>query len=110
MLFSIRHMEPCQVGNVARVDIVRALLNKPNLLFFDEPTTGLDIQTREAIWQLLRQLQVQENLTIFLTTHYLEEAENADMAYIIDHGKVLVKGSAKELKETYTQPHLLIKT
>lgn len=103
-------MEPCQVGNVARVDIVRALLNKPNLLFFDEPTTGLDIQTREAIWQLLRQLQVQENLTIFLTTHYLEEAENADMAYIIDHGKVLVKGSAKELKETYTQPHLLIKT
>ena len=97
-------------GQRRRVDIVRALLNKPNLLFLDEPTTGLDIQTREAIWQLLRQLQAEENLTIFLTTHYLEEAENADMAYIIDHGKVLAKGSAKELKETYTQPHLLIKT
>lgn len=97
-------------GQRRRVDIVRALLNKPNLLFLDEPTTGLDIQTREAIWQLLRQLQVEENLTIFLTTHYLEEAENADMAYIIDHGKVLAKGSAKKLKETYTQPHLLIKT
>lgn len=97
-------------GQRRRVDIVRALLNKPNLLFLDEPTTGLDIQTREAIWQLLRQLQAEEKLTIFLTTHYLEEAENADMAYIIDHGKVLAKGSAKELKETYTQPHLLIKT
>lgn len=97
-------------GQRRRVDIVRALLNKPNLLFLDEPTTGLDIQTREAIWQLLRQLQAEEKLTIFLTTHYLEEAENADMAYIIDHGKVLAKGSTKELKETYTQPHLLIKT
>lgn len=73
-------------GQRRRVDIVRALLNKPNLLFLDEPTTGLDIQTREAIWQLLRQLQAEEKLTIFLTTHYLEEAENADMAYIIDHG------------------------
>lgn len=73
-------------GQRRRVDIVRALLNKPNLLFLDEPTTGLDIQKREAIWQLLRQLQAEEKLTIFLTTHYLEEAENADMAYIIDHG------------------------
>ena len=97
-------------GQRRRVDIVRALLNKPNLLFLDEPTTGLDIQTREAIWQLLRQLQVEENLTIFLTTHYLEEAENADMAYIIDHGKVLAKGSAKELKERYSKPYLLIET
>lgn len=95
-------------GQRRRVDIVRALLNKPNLLFLDEPTTGLDIQTREAIWQLLRQLQAEEKLTIFLTTHYLEEAENADMAYIIDHGKVLAKGSAKELKETYSKLHLLI--
>ena len=76
-------------GQRRRVDIVRALLNKPNLLFLDEPTTGLDIQTRKAIWELLRRLQREEKLTIFLTTHYLEEAENADMAYIIDRGKVL---------------------
>ena len=75
-------------------------MNKPNLLFLDEPTTGLDIQTRRAIWEILHRLQREENLTIFLTTHYLEEAENADMTYIIDHGKVLAKGSAKELKET----------
>lgn len=95
-------------GQRRRVDIVRALLNKPNLLFLDEPTTGLDIQTRRAIWEILRRLQREENLTIFLTTHYLEEAENADMAYIIDHGKVLAKGSAKELKEAYSKPYLLV--
>ncbi|MCY7161510.1 ABC transporter ATP-binding protein [Streptococcus lutetiensis] len=95
-------------GQRRRVDIIRALLNKPNLLFLDEPTTGLDIQTRRAIWEILRRLQREENLTIFLTTHYLEEAENADMTYIIDHGKVLAKGSAKELKERYSKPYLLI--
>lgn len=95
-------------GQRRRVDIVRALLNKPNLLFLDEPTTGLDIQTRKAIWELLRRLQREEKLTIFLTTHYLEEAENADMAYIIDRGKVLAKGSAKELKEAYSKPYLLV--
>lgn len=97
-------------GQRRRVDIVRALLNKPNLLFLDEPTTGLDIQTRRAIWEILHRLQREENLTIFLTTHYLKEAENADMAYIIDHGKVLAKGSAKELKETYSKPYLLVET
>lgn len=97
-------------GQRRRVDIVRALLNKPNLLFLDEPTTGLDIQTRRAIWEILHRLQREENLTIFLTTHYLEEAENADMAYIIDHGKLLAKGSAKELKETYSKPYLLVET
>lgn len=97
-------------GQRRRVDIVRALLNKPNLLFLDEPTTGLDIQTRRAIWEILHRLQREENLTIFLTTHYLEEAENADMTYIIDHGKVLAKGSAKELKGTYSKPYLLVET
>lgn len=97
-------------GQRRRVDIVRALLNKPNLLFLDEATTGLDIQTRRAIWEILHRLQREGNLTIFLTTHYLEEAENADMAYIIDHGKVLAKGSAKELKETYSKPYLLVET
>lgn len=97
-------------GQRRRVDIIRALLNKPNLLFLDEPTTGLDIQTRRAIWEILRRLQHEENLTIFLTTYYLEEAENADMTYIIDHGKVLAKGSAKELKERYSKPYLLIET
>lgn len=96
-------------GQRRRVDIVRALLNKPNLLFLDEPTTGLDIQTREAIWQLLRQLQAEEKLTIFLTTHYLEEAENADNVYILNHGRIVEHGSAAELKQKYSQINLRVK-
>ncbi|MGT2666773.1 ABC transporter ATP-binding protein [Streptococcus rifensis] len=97
-------------GQRRRVDIARALINRPNLLFLDEPTTGLDVQTRQAIWNLLRRLQVEEGLTIFLTTHYLEEAEHADLAYIIDHGKVLAQGSAQELKAQYAQDRLWVKT
>ena len=97
-------------GQKRRVDITRALLNKPNVLFLDEPTTGLDIQTREGIWSLLRYLQEKEKLTIFLTTHYLEEAEHADMAYIIDQGHILAKGSAQELRENYAPNRLIIKT
>lgn len=96
-------------GQRRRVDIARALLTKPDLLFLDEPTTGLDLQSRRGIWDLLYQLQREEGLTIFLTTHYLEEAENADMAYIIDHGRVLAQGSAQELKEQYAKNRLLIK-
>ena len=97
-------------GQRRRVDIARALLTKPDLLFLDEPTTGLDIQSRRSIWALLRRLQKEEGLTIFLTTHYLEEAENADMAYIIDHGRVLAQGSAEKLKTDYAKNRLLIKT
>lgn len=97
-------------GQRRRVDIARALINKPNLLFLDEPTTGLDVQTRQVIWDLLRRLQIEEGLTIFLTTHYLEEAEHADMTYIIDQGKVLAKGSAQDLKDQYAQDSLVIKT
>lgn len=97
-------------GQKRRVDIARALLTKPDLLFLDEPTTGLDIQSRRSIWKLLRRLQKEEGLTIFLTTHYLEEAENADMAYIIDHGRVLAQGSAQDLKAKYAKNRLLVKT
>ena len=75
-------------GQRRRVDIARALLNKPELLFLDEPTTGLDIQTRRMIWELLHLLKKEEGLTIFLTTHYLEEAENAEVAYVINQGKI----------------------
>lgn len=85
-------------GQKRRVDIARALLNHPNLLFLDEPTTGLDIQTRNVIWGLLRKLQYEQGLTIFLTTHYLEEASNAELIYILEEGKVLATGSAAQLK------------
>ena len=96
-------------GQRRRVDITRALLNKPDLLFLDEPTTGLDIQTRQMIWQLLYRLKKEQGLTIFLTTHYLEEAENAEVTYVIDHGKILAQGTAFDLVKEYAKSQLLLK-
>ena len=96
-------------GQRRRVDIARALLNKPELLFLDEPTTGLDIQTRRMIWELLHLLKKEEGLTIFLTTHYLEEAENAEVAYVINQGKILAQGTAFDLVKEYAKSQLMIK-
>lgn len=93
-------------GQKRRVDIARALLSNPDILFLDEPTTGLDIQTRKSIWDLLYRLQRDEGMTIILTTHYLDEADEADQLYIIDHGKVIAQGSATEIKSEYAS-HLL---
>lgn len=92
-----------------RVDIARALIDRPNILFLDEPTTGLDLQTRIVIWNLLQKLQKEQGLTIFLTTHYLEEAENADQMYILENGQVLANGSAHEIKNKYAPSKLVIK-
>ncbi|MCF1283841.1 ABC transporter ATP-binding protein [Streptococcus sinensis] len=97
-------------GQKRRVDIARALLNSPDLLFLDEPTTGLDIQTRESIWKLLKDLQQKENMTVVLTTHYLNEADDADKIYIVDHGQVIVQGSANQIKERYARNVLRILT
>lgn len=93
-------------GQKRRVDIARALLNHPDLLFLDEPTTGLDIQTRNVIWTLLKKLQKEQKLTIFLTTHYLEEANEADLIYVLENGHVLAQGSADELRRKYAQTEL----
>ena len=95
-------------GQKRRVDIARALLSKPDILFLDEPTTGLDIQTRKSIWDLLYRLQRDEEMTIILTTHYLDEADEADQLYIIDHGKVIAQGSAAEIKSEYASNLLKI--
>lgn len=95
-------------GQRRRVDIARALIDHPDVLFLDEPTTGLDLQTRIVIWNLLQKLQKEQGLTIFLTTHYLEEAENADQMYILENGNVLANGSAKEIKEKYAPNKLQI--
>ena len=95
-------------GQKRRVDIARALICKPDLLFLDEPTTGLDIQTRIVIWNLLTKLQQQQNLTIFLTTHYLEEAENADQMYILENGQILASGSATEIKTEFAPNKLIL--
>ena len=88
-------------GQRRRVDIARALVHQPKILFLDEPTTGLDPQTRKAVWETIQRLQKELEMTVFLTTHYLEEASNADYVVVIDHGKVVAKGSPLELKETY---------
>lgn len=94
-------------GQKRRVDIARALLSNPDILFLDEPTTGLDIQTRKSIWDLLYRLQRDEGMTIILTTHYLDEADEADQLYIIDHGEVIAQGSATEIKSEYASNWLL---
>ena len=95
-------------GQKRRADIARALLSNPDILFLDEPTTGLDIQTRKSIWDLLYRLQRDEGMTIILTTHYLDEADEADQLYIIDHGEVIAQGSAAEIKSEHASNLLKI--
>lgn len=95
-------------GQRRRVDIARALIDHPDLLFLDEPTTGLDLQTRLVIWNLLQKLQKEQGLTIFLTTHYLEEAENADQMYILENGNILARGSASQIKAKYAPTKLIV--
>ncbi len=89
-------------GQRRRIDIARALLNHPKILILDEPTTGLDPQTRKTLWTVINQLQKTENLTVFLTTHYMEEAADADYVVILDSGRLAAKGTPLELKNTYT--------
>lgn len=89
-------------GQRRRIDIARALLHKPKILILDEPTTGLDPQTRKIIWQTISELRKNENMTVFLTTHYMEEAAEADYVVILDSGKISAKGTPLELKNKYT--------
>lgn len=82
-----------------RLEIARGLLHHPTILFLDEPTIGLDPQTRNHIWSYIEQLSQKENMTIFFTTHYMEEAERvAQKIAIIDHGRIIAMGSSEELK------------
>ena len=89
-------------GQRRRADIARALMNTPEILFLDEPTTGLDPQTRRNIWDTIRNLQSMHNMTVFLTTHYMEEAANADYVVIIDNGLIAAKGTPTDLKQGYS--------
>jgi len=89
-------------GQRRRSDIARALVNTPKILFLDEPTTGLDPQTRKNVWDTIRDLQKGTGMTVFLTTHYMEEAANADYVAIIDNGLVSAKGTPAELRAKYT--------
>lgn len=89
-------------GQRRRIDIARALLHKPKILIFDEPTTGLDPQTRKLIWDTVTSLRKENKLTVFLTTHYMEEAADADFVVIIDSGRIAAEGTPLMLKNTYT--------
>lgn len=95
-------------GQRRRIDIARALLHRPRILILDEPTTGLDPQTRSSLWQVIGQLRSQENMTVFLTTHYMEEAADADFVVILDHGRIAAEGTPLTLKNSYTGDYITI--
>ncbi|QVK18140.1 ABC transporter ATP-binding protein [Mycoplasmatota bacterium] len=95
-------------GQKRRADIARALINKPKLLFMDEPTTGLDPQTRIKVWETIAQLQKETNMTIFLTTHYMEEAVSADEVVIIDNGVIVAHNTPDQLRLKYSYDRLRI--
>ncbi len=89
-------------GQRRRVDIARALLHRPSILILDEPTTGLDPQTRKNVWEIIHTLRNERKMTVFLTTHYMEETAEADRVVIIDGGKILANATPLELKNKYT--------
>ena len=89
-------------GEKRRIDIARALIHRPKILILDEPTTGLDPQTRKLLWQVIDNLRREENMTVFLTTHYMEEAADSNYVVIIDGGKIAAQGSPIELKNKYS--------
>ena len=96
-------------GQRRRVDIARALLTSPEILFLDEPTTGLDPQSRNLVWETIEALRQDHGLTVFLTTHYMEEAERADQVTIIDHGKIIAAGSPADLRLAHTHSRLRLR-
>ena len=95
-------------GQRRRIDIARALFHKPKILILDEPTTGLDPQTRRTLWNAISSFRKNESMTVFLTTHYMEEAAEADYVVIIDNGKISAEGTPLELKNTYTGDYITI--
>ena len=95
-------------GQRRRIDIARALLHKPKLLILDEPTTGLDPQTRRLLSEVVNDLRKNEGMTVLLTTHYMEEATDADYVVILDSGKIVAEGTPLELKNKYTGDFITI--
>lgn len=97
-----RRVDKLSGGQRRRIDIARALLHKPEILILDEPTTGLDPQTRKLLWDVVTTLRREENMTVFLTTHYMEEAADADYVIILESGKIAAEGTPLTLKNTYS--------
>jgi ABC-2 type transport system ATP-binding protein len=97
-------------GMKRRLEIARGLLHAPRVLFLDEPTVGLDPQTRSSIWEYINDLKKREDITIFLTTHYMDEAENCDRIAIIDHGKIVAIDTPENLKASVAKDRVQIST
>lgn len=95
-------------GQRRRIDIARAIFHEPEILILDEPTTGLDPQTRKNVWSVVESLRRNENMTVFLTTHYMEEAADADYVVILDSGRIAAEGTPIELKNKYTGDFITI--
>lgn len=95
-------------GMRRKLEIIRSLLHKPAILFLDEPTAGLDPVSRRTLWEYLRQVRQERGTTVFLTTHYLDEAEEADKACIINHGQIVAYGAPHEVKAQLTETYLVI--
>ncbi len=102
-----RRYEKLSGGQRRRVDIIRALINEPKILFLDEPTTGLDPKSRKIVWDYIDYLKKEKKLTIFLTTHYMEETRDADNVVILDKGKIIATGTPAELKTKYASSRLV---
>ncbi len=95
-------------GQRRRIDIARALIHSPEILILDEPTTGLDPQTRKLLWDVVSALRNQREMTVFLTTHYMEEAADADYVVILDSGRIAAEGTPLQLKNTYTGDYITL--
>jgi len=108
--FLNRPLEKLSGGQKRRVDIARAMVHNPKILILDEPTTGLDPQTRVAVWNLINKLRIDTGMTVFLTTHYMEEAEKASYAVIMNKGSIIAEGTPNELKNKYSGDYILIYT
>lgn len=94
-------------GQMRRVDIARAMVHRPKLLILDEPTTGLDPKNRRIVWSLIDKIRMETGMTVFLTTHYLEEAELATDVVIMDKGRIIARGTPNELKNAYSHDTLI---
>ena len=103
-----RQIKTLSGGQRRKLEIARALWNNPQVLFLDEPTTGLDPKTRLEVWDSLHQIRLKNSMTVFLTTHYMEETSDADNVVIIHKGRLVAQGSPAELKAQYSSDRLLI--
>lgn len=97
-------------GMKRKLEIIRSLMHKPKVLFLDEPTIGLDPEARKNLWEYLKKIIGEEKTTVFLTTHYLEEAEVADKICIINKGKIIKEGSPEQIKKTLIKDYLIVET